>query len=165
MLIFANSFEKLDFSALMEVYAEGNEENGSYFWPEEAPTRQMELAQDEFRSYLLGGFFGTAKGTYYIWTEDGRYVSALRLEQHPEGMLMEALETRPDYRKRGHAKQLIKAVAALLPAGTRIYSHVNKKNIPSLVTHQSCGFLKALDYSVCSDGSVCDREVTMEIIL
>ena len=165
MLILADSFEKLDFSALMDVYAEGNEENGVYFWPDEAPARRLELAQNEFRGYLLDGFFGTAKGTYCIWTEDGRYVSALRLEQHPEGMLMEALETHPIYRKRGYAKQLINAVAALFPAGTRIYSHVNKANTPSLVTHQSCGFRKALDYSVCFDGSVSDREVTMEIIL
>lgn len=165
MLISADSFEKLDFSALMEVYIEGNVENGAYFWPEETPEQQMKLALKEFRSYLIDGFYGTAKGTYYIWTEDGRYVSVLRLEQHPEGMLMEALETHPDHRKQGYAKKLIMAVAAQLPAATRVYSHVNKKNIPSLVTHQSCGFSKALDYSVCSDGSVCDREVTMEIIL
>lgn len=165
MLISAASFEELDFSALMEVYIEGNVENGAYFWPEETPEQQMNLALKEFRSYLMDDFYGTAKGKYYIWTEDGRYVSVLRLEQHPEGMLLEALETHPDHRKQGYAKKLIMAVTAQLPAGTRVYSHVNKKNIPSLVTHQSCGFSKALDYSVCSDGSVCDREVTMEIIL
>lgn len=163
MLISADAFEKLNFSELMEVYVEGNVENGAYFWPEETPERQMELAVEKFRSYLQEGFYGTAHGTYWIWTEDGRYVSALRLEQHPEGLLMEALETRPDCRKKGYGKKLILAVLEQLPAGTRVYSHVNKENAPSLATHSSCGFSKAFDYAVGSDGEICDYEVTMEI--
>lgn len=165
MLIIAASLEKLNFSALMEVYIEGNAENGECFWPEETPERQMELALEKFRGYLTDDFYGKAHGTYYVWAEEGRYVSALRLEQHSEGLLMEALETHPEYRRRGYAKKLIEAVFAQLPSGTRVYSHVNKKNEPSLVTHQGCGFSKALDYVVCFDGSVSDRSVTMEIVL
>ena len=162
MLSSFDGFEKLDFFKLMEVYIEGNVENGLYFWPEETPERRLELAVEKFRSYLRDGFFGTAHGTYYVWSEDGRYVSALRLEQRPDGLLMEALETRPDCRKMGYAKKLIGAVMASLPAGTRVYSHVHKKNVPSLQTHDSCGFSKALDHSVGADGSVYDHEVTME---
>lgn len=165
MLISADSFEKLDFSALMEVYVEGNVENGAYFWPEETPERQMELAVEKFRSYLTDSFYGKAHGTYYAWTEKGHYVSALRLERHPEGLLMEALETCPACRRLGYAKKLIMAVLAQLPAGTRIYSHVHKENVPSLTTHQSCGFSKARDYVVCCDGTIRDDEVTMEIVL
>lgn len=165
MLISVDSFEKLDYSALFEVYIEGNKENGAYFWPEETPEKQMELAVEKFRSYLIEDFYGKAHGTYYIWKEAEGFVSALRLEQHPEGMLMEALETHPNHRRRGYAKKLIAAVLAQLPVGTRVYSHVNKRNTPSLATHQSCGFSKALDYAVCFDGTVCDHEVTMEIKL
>ena len=165
MLISADAFEKLNFSELMEVYVESNVENGAYFWPEETPERQMELAVEKFRSYLQEGFYGTAHGTYWIWTEDGRYVSALRLERHSEGLLLEALETRPNDRRKGYAKKLILAVLEQLPAGTRVYSHVDKENLPSLATHRGCGFSRALDYAVSSDGSVCDWEVTMEIVL
>ena len=165
MLISAASFDELDFSQLMEVYIEGNEENAAYFWPEETPERQMALAVEKFRSYLVNDFYGTAHGTYYVWTEEGCYMSALRLEQHPEGLLMEALETRPDCRQMGHAKQLILAVLERLPEGTRVYSHVDKENMPSLAAHRSCGFSKALDYAVCSDGEICDYEVTMEVIV
>ena len=165
MLISADAFEKLDFAALMEIYIEGNVENGEYFWPEETPERQLVLAVEKFRSYLVDGFYGTKCGTYWIWEEDGRYISALRLEQHPDGLLMEALETRPDCRRMGYAKKLISAMLKQLPEGTRVYSHVHKKNGPSLETHRSCGFTKALDYSICSDGSVYDREVTMEIVV
>lgn len=165
MLISADSFDKLDFPALMEVYHEGNLENGAYFWPEEAPERQMELAVDAFREYLTDGFYGAAHGTYWIWVENGRYVSALRLEAHPDGLLLEALETRPDCRNKGWAKRLILAVLEQLPEGTRVYSHVDKENEPSLETHRSCGFSRALDYAVCSDGEICDYEVTMEVIV
>ena len=163
MLISADSFETLDFPALMEVYVEGNLENGAYFWPEETPQRRMELAVEAFRDYLVNGFYGTAHGTYWIWVENGRYISSLRLEEHPEGLLLEALETRPDCRKLGHAKQLIMAVLDRLPEGTRVYSHVNRENTPSLATHESCGFSKALDYAVDPDGGICDYEVTMEV--
>ena len=165
MLISADTFEKLDFPALMDIYVEGNVENGEYFWPEETPEHQLELAVEKFRSYLVDGFYGTKHGIYWIWEEGSRYISALRLEQHQDGLLMEALETRPDCRRMGYAKKLIQAVLNNLPEGTRVFSHVHKNNDPSLETHRSCGFTKALDYSICSDGSVYDREVTMEIVV
>ena len=160
-----DNFEKLDFPALMEVYAEGNLENGEYFWPEETPERRMALAKESFRDYLVNGFFGTAHGTYYVWTEEGRYLSALRLEEHENGLLLGALETRLDCRKLGYAKRLISAVLHRLPKGTRVYSHVSKGNEPSLATHLACGFVKELDHSVDQDGEICDDEVTMEVIV
>ena len=165
MIIVADSIEKLDFPRLMEVYLEGNAENGEYFWPEEEPERRIELAKESFRSYLVDGFYGTAHGTYYVWTEQGRYISALRLERHADGLLLEALETRPDCRRKGYGRKLILAVLEQLPQGTRVYSHVNKENQPSLAAHRSCGFSKALDYAVGSDGEICDWEVTMEIFV
>ena len=165
MLISADRFETLDFPQLMEVYREGNVENGAYFWPGETPERQMKLAEEAFRSYLTEDFFGKRHGTYYVWKEEGGYLSALRLEEHPDGLLLEALETHPDCRGMGYAKKLIPAVLKQLPPGTRVYSHVHKKNIPSLQTHFSCGFSKKLDYAVGSDGELCDWEVTMEIFV
>ena len=72
MLISADTFEKLDFPALMEIYVEGNVENGEYFWPEETPERQLELAVEKFRSYLVDGFYGTKHGIYWIWEESSR---------------------------------------------------------------------------------------------
>ena len=165
MLITADAFENLDFSRLMKVYIEGNLENGQYFWPEETSERQMELAIEAFRSYLIEDFFGKRHGTYYVWMEEGVYVSALRLEEHPDGLLLEALETCPGCRKQGYGKRLIAAVLEQLPKGTRVYSHVGKENAPSLVTHKSCGFSVAQDYAVASDGEICDWEVTMEIFV
>ena len=165
MLAMFDNFEKLEFHDLMEVYVEGNLENGEYFWPEESPARQMELAKEAFRNYLVSDFYGAAHGTYYVWMEEGRCISALRLEEHEKGLLLEALETRPDWRKQGYAKRLILAVLERLPKGSRVYSRVSKRNEPSLATHLACGFVKALDHSVDQDGEICDYEVTMEVIV
>ena len=140
MLIRAERMAALDFPALMEVYRESNGENGAYFWPGEPPERQRALAEERFETYLRDDSFGRARGNYYIWAEDGRYLAALRLEEHGDGLLLEALETRPDSRRRGCAKELISAVLERLPPGTRVYSHVNRRNAASLAAHRACGF-------------------------
>ena len=52
MLICAGTFRELDFDSLMEVYLEGNRENGEDLYPDESQERQMELAKRDFESYL-----------------------------------------------------------------------------------------------------------------
>ena len=58
---------------------------------------------------------------------------------------------------------MIQAVQQLLEqqGSVRIYSHVSKKNLPSLRTHFHCGFQKYLDYAAYIDGSVNDRAYTL----
>ena len=163
MLICVRTFQELDFDALMQVYLEGNRENGEDLYPEETPERQMELALRDFENYLRHDFFSNKDARYWIWSEDGVYLSALRLEPYEDGLLLEALETHPEYRCRGHAKKLIYAVMKQLPAGTRVYSNISKRNTPSLVTHRACGFYKLLDYSVDTDGEQYDHQVTMTV--
>ena len=160
MLIIARSLDQLDFPALMDVYAEGNEENALEFWPEKSPVERLRLAHKSFYEYLRDGFYAQAQGTYYIYEESGAYLSALRLESFMDGMLLEALETRPDARWKGHAKKLIKAVQELLPAGTRVYSHVAKSNTASIASHKACGFEAAYDYGLCADGEKYDHQFT-----
>ena len=163
MLICVRTFQELDFDALMQVYLEGNRENGEDLYPEETPERQMELALRDFENYLRHDFFSNKDARYWIWSEDGVYLSALRLEPYEDGLLLEALETHPEYRCRGYAKKLICAVMKQLPAGTRVYSNISKRNTPSLVTHRACGFNKLLDYSVDTDGEQYDHQVTMTV--
>ncbi|MBP3659971.1 MAG: GNAT family N-acetyltransferase [Oscillospiraceae bacterium] len=163
MLICVRTFQELDFDALMQVYQEGNRENGEDLYPEETPERQMELALRDFGNYLRHDFFSNKDARYWIWSEDGVYLSALRLEPYEDGLLLEALETHPEYRCRGYAKKLICAVMKQLPAGTRVYSNISKRNTPSLVTHRACGFYKLLDYSVDTDGEQYDHQVTMTV--
>ena len=160
MLIVAKSMGGLSFSRLMEVYRGSCRENGAEFWPQETPERQIALAEQDFYDYLAGSFFGTEGAVYAIWEESGQYVSALRLEPYRDGLLLEALETAPDHRRRGYAKALLLAVLERYP-GRKIYSHVGKRNVPSLKTHEACGFRRILEYAVYIDGSVNDRSCTL----
>lgn len=163
MLVQVNTFEQLDFPRLMEVYIEGNRENAEYFYGNEAPERALRLAELDAREYLREDFFRKPGARYYIWQEAGEYTSALRLECFGDGLLLEALETRPDFRRRGYGRKLMVAVLAQLPEGTHVYSHVAKWNTPSLAIHNACGFSQHLDYSVESDGTISNDHVTFKV--
>lgn len=160
MLILAKSMGEISFSSLMEVYGESCREYGREFWPEEPPERQMAQAEQDFYDYLTDVFFKTDGAVYAIWQSEGRYVSALRLEPYRDGLLLEALETAPDRRRRGYARALMKSVLERY-ADIKIYSHVGKRNTPSLGIHEACGFRRILEYAVYIDGSVNDRCCTM----
>lgn len=160
MLKIIRTMKKLDFAALMEVYAEGNQENGRDQWPGEPAGQQLLLAEQEFYQYLRECFFPTEGAVYFVWEENGKYASALRLEPYRDGLLLEALETAPAMRRNGYAAALIRAVQSEVP-GKKLYSHVSKRNVPSLRTHERCGFHKILDYAVYADGSVMHNHVTL----
>jgi GNAT superfamily N-acetyltransferase len=158
MLLIAKRLEELNFSALMDIYIEGNREKA-----EEYGAGGLLRAEREFYDYLREDFFHQSDAFYAVWVECGLYVSALRLEPHKDGWLLEALETAPDYRKRGYAKALMETVLHRM-GQTIVYYHVSRRNLPSLRTHYACGFQKHLDHVVYLDGSVTNRAVTLRYI-
>ena len=105
-------------------------------------------------------FFPTDGVVYAIWEAEGRYVSALRLEPYRDGLLLEALETAPDQRRKGYGRRLILSVLEQFP-GVKIYSHVHKRNLPSLAIHEKCGFRRISEQAVYIDGSVNSRACTL----
>ena len=159
MLYLAKQFHQLDFAQLMAVYEEGNRENGALFHPELPSGQQILNAEQSFYQYLKECFFLTEGAVYAIWEEKGKYVSALRLEPYEDGLLLEALETTPDARRKGYGEKLIRAVQSQF--SQKIYSHVSKKNTASLMLHQKCGFSQILDYAKYIDGSVVRSAVTL----
>ena len=159
MLKLATKMEQLKFSCLMEVYVEGNLENGALFHPEASEQLQLMQAEQSFYAYLTQSFFRTPGAVYAIWEEQGKYISALRLEPYEDGLLLEALETAPAYRRKGYAEKLIRSVQERFPQ--KIYSHVSKQNRASLKVHQKCGFRQVLDYAKYIDGSVERTAVTL----
>ncbi len=156
MLCIAKRLQDLPFSKLMEIYIEGNVENGAERYPHLSANEQLLRAEQDFYAYLRSGFYVQPGAAYYVWQEQGIYVSALRLEPYQDGWLLEALETHPDYRRQGHAKSLVLAVLETLP-GEKIYSHISHRNAPSLAVHKSCGFRKISDHAHYVDGSFNDR--------
>ena len=131
------------------------------FWPEEPEMRQIQLAEEDFYRYLSQVFFRSSGAVYAVWEENGRYVSALRLEPYRDGLLLEALETAPEQRRKGFAAALIRAVQCFLEGKTKLYSHVDKRNLSSLKVHEKCGFRRVADFAVCVDGSVNQKMYTL----
>ena len=160
MLLVFEKLRDLSFSQLMMVYEEGNRENAEAFWPDMEEGQRMIRAEQEFYQYLREIFFPTDHARYYVWEEKGNYVSALRLEPYRDGMLLEALETHPGYRRMGYAARLICAVQEI-SSDVKIYSHVGKRNMASLKTHEKSGFRRISDQAVYADGSVNSRSYTL----
>lgn len=160
MLLKVN-LDSLDFQQLKAIYAEGIEENGAYFYPDASKEDQLALSTRDFWEYLTSNYFLAPENRYWIWTESEQYISALRLEAYSDGLLLEALETRPAFRQMGYAKKLINAALAQLPVGTKVYSQISKHNDASLATHYSCGFSKLMDYAVDLDGTIVKEDITL----
>ena len=156
MLRIYDRLSQIRFGQLMQVYAEGTEENGAEFYPHLSPNEQILRAEQDFYAYLLTGFFTQEEDRYCIWEEKGTYVCALRLEKYQDGLLLEALETHPSYRRQGYAKKLIDAVLEYV-GSVRVYSHIGHRNVPSQGVHLAAGFVKIADHARYADGSVNDR--------
>lgn len=162
MLVICKKLHQIRFGQLMAVYEEGNRENGQEHYPNLSPGEQMLRAEQDFYQYLQDDFFLAGEAAYYLWQVNNRYVSALRMEEYRDGLLLEALETIPDKRCKGYASSLVCAVQQLPELdGRKIYSHVGKKNEASLKAHQKCGFEIISDRAVYIDGSVNDRCYTL----
>ena len=160
MLLICRKLRELDFGQLMSVYVESNRENGEEFWPALPNGQQILQAEQDFYQYLRECFFTTEGAFYGVLVEKGQYVSALRLEPYRDGLLLEALETAPEHRQKGYAKELIRAVLEQ-PEVHKVYAHVHKGNRASIRAHLGCGFVRSLEYAVYVDGSVHNNSCTL----
>ena len=157
MLEIIKSLRELPFGELMAVYEEGNRENGAARYPKLSANLQLLEAEQDFYAYLER-FFRQEDSFYVLWRQDGVLVSALRTEPYQDGWLLAALETKPDCRNRGYAKDLIRELLSYMEETSRlpVYSHISKRNISSQKVHISCGFREKLPYAVYADGTTND---------
>ncbi len=162
MLILVTSMRQLRLGELMAVYAASLEEKATD-WPDLPRGFALQLAEQDFRAYLHDVFFRTPGAVLALWEANGTYASALRLEPYKDGLLLEALETIPDRRKLGCAAALIQAVQAHLASlgPVKLYSHVSKRNVASMRTHETCGFTQLSDHAIYINGSVDCRCCTL----
>ena len=159
MLILAHSLRELRFGALMGVYLQGNQEKAERDYPEEPAGAGLRLAEEDFYRYMRECFFRTPGAAYALWEEGGSYVSALRLEPYRDGVLVNALETAPQQRRKGYASRLLEAVLGTLDGP--VYSHVAKSNLPSLALHERLGFRRIQETALYLDGSLDRRACTL----
>lgn len=166
MLSIFKEFRKIDFGKLMTVYSQSNQENAVEFYPNEQVNLAILCVEQDFLTYLREDFFLQEGAFYAVWEREGVYISALRMEPYKDGLLVEALETVPQFRRQGYATALLKAVLEHLEKQKFcvVYSHVNKRNTASLKTHAACGFQRILEYASYIDGSVRQDSCTMRFM-
>ena len=137
-----------DARRLMDVYAESNRENVDYFFPgtEDREAALLSIERDFIE--LVRGLLLKEGNAYWVLEEAGEWLCALRTYTVGERLFyIEALETRPDSRRRGLAKKLLLGVVGELKRGGafRICDCVDKENLPSVRAHGSAGFTIVAD--------------------
>ena len=138
-------FSDINFDALLNVYSQTVDKKN---WAEvNAFLEDLQL------------FYENKDTCVMQWIEDGKAVAAMRLEPYQDGFLITCLETHPDHRRKGYAYMLLETVLSKYPG--IYYSHVDKRNKPSLQLHRKLGFEIILDYAVHVDGSVYSGSVTL----
>lgn len=144
MILEITSMQDLDQRKLMDIYSEGNLENTDFFYPEIKDKKlAVEKVEADFLNYIESKFFATENNTYVILEKEDVWVSALRLYKIKDGFYyIEALETRPEFRKKGYASELLDGVINTFKnrGAFQLCDCVSKKNIASLKTHEKVGF-------------------------
>ena len=156
---------KLNISWLSEVYSESIKLQGENYSDFSENARILEAQQDFYWS--LQAFFKQKDVFYAVWNLGDSYKAALRCEPYQDGLLLEGVETAPQSRRQGYARDLLRAVIAYLRQSgyQKLYSHVHKGNKASLMLHKRCGFTIISDRACYIDGSVDYKSYTLECLL
>ena len=163
MLLIVSKLSELNFTKLIQVHHDSIMSTGKERYPFCTEVEQRFRAESDFYHYLNSVFFRQSNSFYAIWDDIGEYKAVLRLEPYCDGLLLCALETAPEARKKGFATLLMNAILSNLHTrnvGT-VYSHVDKMNIASLSVHRKCGFQIIKNHAVYSDGSVIHDSYTL----
>lgn len=161
MLKLINSMSELDAEQLVSVYRQTilNQKNK----PAADDSSIVLRAETDFLAYLREIFFQIKGAFYCVWIIDGCYVSAVRFEPYKDGLLLESLETKPSERRKGYAQTLILESLEMLKQADCgvVYSHIDKKNVPSIALHEKCGFAVISDTAKLINGTVSNCYCTM----
>lgn len=165
MLLVMRCISDVDIPQILPVYDE------TIGWMERKRYRgSLESAfgmssQDRFTEDLCQ-FFEAPGSKFFVWTAQGKYVSAVRAEQFADGMLLSYLETDPVYRGKGYARSLVGAAVQYLEQNghERIYSHIEKRNVVSMAVHMANGFQTIADHATLLDGTVSQKYYTLQYV-
>lgn len=143
LLVFETMQEDEMLRLVQSVYPEGCLDNARWNHPDCGDLTEAIWEQEQGFVGFLKEFLAEERNRYFVWEEDGQWVSALRLTKLPECEYLEALETAPVHRKKGYGEKLIRAVVDALrqDGSVVIRDNVSKKNLPSLAIHKKCGFI------------------------
>lgn len=135
-LIISNKVGKVDLDRLMEVYRESNYENMislSYDC--------LDDLESAYKEYLKKDFLENKDNYLAVLANGESYLSALRLHREDGGYLIEAIETKPEFRNLGYGLSLLFLVRKRISEAFYLRSEVSENNIKSLNLHKKLGFV------------------------
>ena len=148
MVIEISDWDSIDGRKLMDIYQEGNIENVDYFYPDAVDKNEaLRKVEQNFLDFIKTDFL-CGRNRYMVLECDGLWVSALRLYWVKDRFYyIEALETHPNYRKKGYASRLLSDVLDMLKkqGSFTVCDCVHKTNAASVATHLKCGFVISSD--------------------
>ena len=92
MLEIFTSVRRIDFQQLIQVYEESIKKDGMELYSHLDDNRQVLEAEQDFYRFL-SDFLRIPGAFYALWTVDGSYRAALRIEPYKDGALLTGLET------------------------------------------------------------------------
>ena len=163
MVTYIQKIRDCDISALFSVYSQSLEEARTLHYSRLDANEGFLLASQDYYQYLSQVFFRTPGAVLAVYSHNGEYVSALRLEPYQDGYLLNALETAPDCRGKGFGKHLVEEVIAYCrAAGIHVlYSHVDKQNVASQKLHLAVGFTVVSRNATLLDGTFSTQYETL----
>lgn len=159
MLLIAKSLDELRFEELAALYRYDLEVEGFEDGMCELDDDWFLEKRSQFRIYLSARFFSKPdcrpgiRPFYAIWEEEGRYVSAVRVNVYEQGLQLEALQTGEAWRRQGYATALVNAVLEYLAqrGSFPIYAHARDYMTYVHNMLERAGFHEILDYAVRKD--------------
>lgn len=147
---------QLNIDQLIQVYSESIGDRMRDLHRDYSTNERRLLAESEFNTFWKCEFFKEEGALCAVWIEEDRYISVLRLQAYADGLLLTGMETAPEYRNKGAAKNLLCSVKEYLKksGNVNIYSHISKRNLPSIHVHYFCGFTRLREGATFLDGSV-----------
>lgn len=143
-LLRRQSMTEDEYRKLMAIYAESNRENIGYFFPELKDEKLgVQKVEEQFVAFMKTDFFSEKDHCYYILSVDDEWVAAMRFIRLAEhSYFLEALETKPEQRRKGYATALFtRVIRKHRPEGSfTVKSIVSKHNEASLAFHEKVGF-------------------------
>lgn len=150
LIVFEN-FDSVNIGEFLNVYKESSEHNSAKWYPEMSEKEALTEYENGYIGYMQNEFFD-GRRKLFVLSDGHKYLSALRLiEISQNRYYLEALETAPEFRKRGYGKELILQTEKHLKSKSgefSVFSHVAKDNTASLNTHFAAGFEITADYYI-----------------
>lgn len=99
-----------------------------------------EMVRKSYCAYIKNDFLQSEKNCLAFLIDKDDYLAGLRISNEGEFFLIEALETKPKYRRLGYGEKLMREVINSLVEGKEIRSEVTISNTKSLALHHKIGF-------------------------